>query len=70
MGNEIREKLRAGLRETFESMPPEMWCAVSVIMFAEVKDLCVEYYEKGLEELRKRWDSLLEFIGMQRSEEE
>lgn len=70
MADEIREKLREGLRETFESLPPEMWCAMSVMLFKEVKELCLEYYEKGLEELRKRWDDLLEFIADRLDEED
>ena len=62
MGDEIRENLKEGLRKTFENMPPEMWCGVSAMLLAETKNICVEYYERGQEELRKRWELLLEFI--------
>lgn len=68
--DDIRKGLENSLRQTFESVPPEMWCGMAALLLQVVKDLSIEYYEKGQEELRRRMAEMLELFRQSMLEED
>ena len=64
--NEFTEKLRA----VFEQLPPELWCCSALVLLEAAKDVCVEYYDKGWELMRARWDELIKTITSQYDEDD